>query len=227
MDIVLALSDSSQESYVAARGIVMGMQMASGGRVPISAIAYPRDTLRTARHEMDRFFGRHLTSQDRIVRGNDPATYILYPKALPVTILGSYIAHKKRRLANAYVSGSPLETGDGSGIQRMLELPQAVGRKALHALLDNGYKLRKVRSTADKNEVLHATTALIDRQELRTGFDHLLVLDAYYNQLLDGTLAGEVSQSAYQDGLVKLHEQLPTAIRWLGDIESNLLPKLQ
>lgn len=226
-DTFLALTDNTPAVYGEAKELINSVQESSNGLIPIVPIVQPRQALEAGRHEMDRFFGQHLSSDFRLVEGNDPAEYISYAPTSASEILSSYLFQKKRRMTNAYTSSSPLDFRDGNGVQRMLELPPAVGRKALQALAEIGYIDKAVDKSADKAAVLSRTRSLLVSEGVDEGFDELVQLDKTYFDLLTETLEGRVAKDSYEDEIKGLHAQMPIAITWLDTVEQVILPKLQ
>lgn len=209
-----------------AKNIVRDVNLKTGGKIPISPIVQTIDDLVHGNHEMDRFFGAHLTSGHREVYGEDPAEITHFPDYPADEIVGTYLAQKKRRLISTYISVDPLDVKEG-GVQRMLELPVAVGRKALQALAETGHIPQAVEKTADKRQVIKAIRKVLRSEGLVEGFDTLLDLNMQYKDLLDTAVEDGVKQSYYEDGLRELHDSLPTAISWIQKLESNLVPKLE
>ena len=225
-DAFLALTDSTPKAYGAAKELINTVLGNSNRTIPIVPIVQPRQALETGRHEMDRFFGQHLSSEFRLVQGNDPADYISYAPNPASEILASYLFQKRRRITNAYTSSLPLDFRDGNGIQRMLELPSAVGRKVLQAFAEAGYIAEAVDKSADKTAVLAHTYALLINEGAGEGFDELVRLDGVYYDLLAETLSGSVTKETYEDEIKELHAKMPIAISWLDKLEQNLLIKL-
>ena len=134
-DCMIVPFDHSQASQAARQRIKSGSN--PSGRLDVSDVFHSRERLASGAHEIDRFFGLHLTGPSRLVFGEDPAEYMSYPEYGAETHLLSYIRHKKRSIL-----------GDGEHyykrLQRTLELPLAVGRKALHAMQELRGKSRQL-----------------------------------------------------------------------------------
>jgi hypothetical protein len=194
--------------------------------VPVTPMVYPKQALSSAQHEIDRFFGQHLSSSYRIVYGNDPASYLRYAQQPAGDILASYLAQKKRVLTNAYVSPEPMDYRDGCGLQRMLELPAAVGRKAVQALIEVGEFRGSLDNTADKIAVIHAARKVMAEELIESNFDDLIRCNTYYDDLLEATLNDELSKTQYESEITGLMQKLPMAVRWLNSVEQTILPKL-
>ena len=223
-DSFIALRDGKYESYRAAKEIIQCLLSETGHTIPVLPIVQTKEALVTGRHEIDRFFGQHLRSNYRIIQGNDPATYITFREQSAGDILATYLFQKKRRLANAYTSADPLNVVEG-GLQRMLELPSAIGRKALQALTEIGLMPKVVEKSADKVAVLGKSRQLMEDYGLLDGFDRLVRVNQSYDDLLADTLKGRVDQNSYEDGIKSLHAELPYAINWIEEVELALIPQ--
>lgn len=209
----------------AAQGLVEDVKRKTKGKIPISPIVQTRDSLQTGRHEMDRFFGEHLTSGYRYILGVDPAESMYFSASPADAIVSGYLAQKKRRLMNTYVAVDPLDVAEG-GLQRMLELPVAVGRKALQALAETNHIEQAVTKTADKAQVIQAIRKVLKAEKLHTGFNQILDLNQLYNTSLDRAIEGRGNQKNYEKVLTEIHTSLPVAIDWIEQLEKVLLPKL-
>ena len=225
-DTFLALTDNTPAVYGDAKGLINSVQDSSNRLIPLVPIVQPRQALKTGNHEMDRFFGQHLSSDFRLVQGNDPAEYISYAATHVREILSSYLFQKRRRITNAYTSSSHLDFREGNGIQRMLELPPAIGRKALQALAEIGYIDNAVDKSADKAAVLALTRSVLVIEGAEEEFDELCLLDKAYYELLTETVNGNVKKEIYNNEIKGLHDKMPVAISWLNKIEQSLLNKL-
>lgn len=223
-DSFIALRDGKYESYRAAKEIIQCLLSETGHTIPVLPIVQTKEALVTGRHEIDRFFGQHLRSNYRIIQGNDPATYITFREQSAGDILATYLFQKKRRLDNAYTSADPLNVVEG-GLQRMLELPSAIGRKALQALTEIGLMPKVVEKSADKVAVLSKSRQLMEDYGLLDGFDRLVRVNQSYDDLLADTLKGRVDQNSYEDGIKSLHAELPNAINWIEEVELALIPQ--
>src|SRR5665213_1540234 len=224
-DSFVALAEDCPRSYSAAKFIVQCVREKTGYNIPILPVVHPRSALEIGHHDLDRFFGQHLSSSYRVVEGNDPAEYISFPDQPARDVLADYLFQKKRRLTNTYTSTDPLDVEEG-GLQRMLELPPAVGRKTLQALAETGIIDEAVERSADKAAVLTASRSLFEQHGLAQGFDVLVSTNKDYDDLLDETLAGDVDKDTYEDMLRNLHSRLPDAIIWIEQIAKILVPKL-
>ena len=225
-DVFLSLGIDAPKCYDAAKYIVESTRLATGYKIPkIVPIIQPRSALESGHHDMDRFFGMHLSSKYRVVVGDDPAEYTVFSKAPAKDILANYLFQKKRRLSNAYTSSEPLDVEEG-GIQRMLELPLAVGRKAMQALSEVGVIDEAVEQSADKRAVLTASRSLFEEYDLASGFSVLVSNNTEYEDLLDAAIAGEVNKATYEGMLKSFHKRLPGAVIWIERIANTLLPIL-
>jgi hypothetical protein len=198
--------------------------------VPIDDLpAWSRQELTDGTHDLDRFLGQHLRSDDRIVFGNDLTKYIKFDNdnLTATEIFRSFLSHKKRRLGRTYRSVDPLDVEEG-GLQRMLELPCSIGRRALQAFDEvapsGGPALRSV----DQQLVTVRAHDLLARFGLNECFDTLAKDNADFSLLLDGAIDGKVSRREYEDVIRDLHAiRLPQAVRWINQIQQRLLPVLE
>jgi hypothetical protein len=168
------------------------------------------------------------------VIGNDPATYIKYSDQPAGDILTNYLAQKKRSLTNTYVSPEPLDLRDGCGLQRMLELPAAVGRKVVQALVEVGDTDEPLGNSADKLAVIQKARKVMGqelvvprfKELIISMFDELVRSNADYDELLDAALNDDVSKTEYESEIIGLFNNLPMAIEWLNYVELAILPRL-
>jgi hypothetical protein len=224
-DTFLSLNSGNAKAYSAARTVIQCVLAETRHLIPIVPIIQTRDALESGHHEMDRFFGQHLTSRYRLVQGNDPASYTRFAENPPSEILSNYLFQKKRRLANAYTSAEPLDVKEG-GLQRMLELPQAIGRKASQALAEIGYIPEAVERSADKSMVLARSRTLFSDLGIVEDFDGLVEANNGYDRLLREALNGKVDRETYDDFIRGLHATLPKAINWAEKVGETVLPIL-
>lgn len=223
-DSLVALTDDNSINYQAARSLSQMIRQLTNDSIPIDVIPRTKLVLLEGRHDIDRFFGQHLSCEDRIVCGNDPSEYISYQKISAKDILAGYLFHKKRRMAEAYTSVDPLDIGRG-GIQRMLELPNAVGRKTLQALAEvQGLSNEQLGRSANKESLSQLGHDLFEKYEIAEGFDSLVSANSYYNEILAETLAGEIEKSDYEQVIRELHGCLPSAVKWVDQVQTTILP---
>jgi len=223
LDTFIALTEDNPRVYDVAKYVVRCVQEEISYRIPILPIVQPRSALETGHHDLDRFFGQHLSGSHRVVEGNDPAEYISFRNQPARDVLADYLFHKKRRLTNTYTSSSPLDVKEG-GLQRMLELPPAIGRKALQAMGETGIIDKAVERSADKTEVLNKSRSIFETYGLEQGFDVLVRANKDYDELLDDALAGRVEKETYEDMIENLYSRLPNSIIWVEQLARVLLP---
>mgnify|MGYP006373445921 CR=1 FL=1 len=227
-DALVSTNDSSPQTYSEIHQLVTNVREASNFKIPMGIITYPRECLAEGRHEMDRYFGHHLSGKDRLIIGSDPADYIEYPDASSRDVVGRYIFSKRRVLSNAYTALTPEEAIDDGGLQRMLELPTAIGRKVVHAVAENGEveDMANAYNGSDKLAIELATREILDQTGLSDGFNCLLNLNQGYSELVRATASDEVSRKDYNDYISLLHGSLVNAISWLDELGKELLPDL-
>ena len=94
-DSFIALSSGTPSRYEFVKSLYAVINKRAP-TVPLTPMVYPKRALSSGHHEIDRFFGQHLSSNHRIVYGNDPASYMLYTQQPAGDILAAYLAQKKR-----------------------------------------------------------------------------------------------------------------------------------
>lgn len=189
------------------------------GRLDMSAIVHPRPRLSSGAHEIDRYFGDHLSGQSRLVYGNDPADYIRYTHHSAKAHLLSYIRHKKRSVASAFTSEGPDQY---KALQRILELPLAIGRKALCALDELEGTRAADPDSANKKIVAPASLELFDSLGLGTAPRAILTLDQEYSVLLHDTLAGNETEGHYREMLRTIQAHGSKAGEWLDELDTAI-----
>lgn len=191
----------------------------SSGRIDVGAIVHPRDRLAGGMHEIDRFFGDHLTGQSRLVYGEDVKDYIKFSDYGAYTHLISYIRHKKRSVATSFTTDGPEYY---KGLQRILELPLAVGRKTLRAVDELERTTLATSDSADKSKIAPASLKLFDDAGLGEVPRVIMQLDKSYTDMLMASLSGEVREQEYKVFLDKIAEGGITASRWLDNLDEYL-----
>lgn len=216
-DAVLVCSDET--AMQEARGVAEAASLASDGKVPINVTPYTRDMLASGAHEIDRYFGRHLTGGERIVQGEDPASYLQYAAVPPAIAFDEYIRNKKRRLGTAYFDTAASDAERLVGIQRMLEAPLAVGRNLAGVLDDIEGTHRATDRSANKDLMRHIAMRVFRELGVTEEAERLLTADRSYSEYVENTIAGEVSLPEYEAALRALHGQLPRALAWLNRVD--------
>jgi hypothetical protein len=190
------------------------------GRIDMSVIVHPRSRLESGMHEIDRYFGDHLSSASRLVYGDDPADYIAYPDYGASTHLLAYLRHKKRSVSKGFVA-----QGDEKlkGLQRILELPLAIGRKTLRALDDINGSHFAISDSANKAKIMPASLELFDALELGDIPREILDLDKKYNALLQRVMNGVVEKTEYDLFLQEIQQRGGEASEWLDKLDTILV----
>jgi hypothetical protein len=227
LDVFICLPDNTDLSLTVAKEIVQEVSAPGLDYVPVQPLIQTEQTLLSGHHEIDRYFGQHLTSKDRIVQGEDPADYIEFNNDPAKDILSRYLYQKRRRLLQTYTSVKPTDVEEG-GLQRMLELPMAIGRKTLQALADVNYIDNAVDETANKRLVLQQSHSVFSDLGLDRHYTRLGVANMRYDIALKSAIDHrmEVNGRPYKETLEALHGLLPETVRWLEDIEQVVLPIL-
>lgn len=224
-DAIICIPDAQPARYSAARAITQEINHQTSGRIPNETYVYTEEVLKQRRHTYDRFFGQHLTGPDRIVCGErDPAGIIRFNEATRASdILGTYLNSKRRRLSGAFNNYDALDLSNG-GIQRMLELPNAIGRKVLQTLAEEQeapeFQIRSV----DKNQVMKKALRLFVELGVDRGYLTLVGANAEYSELLESAVDGLVTRREYEDEIRRLHASLPQAIQWVDQVQDAVMP---
>lgn len=225
-DALVSLTEGSPENYIATRAICSEIKRLTKITVPIEAFAYAKDDLKTGQHTIDRLFGVHLSGGDRIVIGeNDPAVYMTFCGNNPSAkdIFASYLYSKKFRMNSAYLPTDDLDAANG-GLQRLLELPNSIGRKALQALAESG-KLPPIQiSSVDKQLIANQGHDLFTQYGINEGFDDLVAANRDYDKALESAIQGDIDRPKYEDEIRGLHAKIPHAIKWLRQVQVSILP---
>lgn len=216
-DCLLIPFNHSPESVAAINRVVSATNPTK--KIDVSTIVHPKGRLESGMHEIDRYFGDHLTGSSRLVFGEDPADYIRYPEYGAYTHLISYIRHKKRSVAAGF-------TGEHDdyykGLQRILELPLAVGRKTLRAVDDIDGTHFATADSANKARITPASIQLFDTLGLSETPNAILQLNARYNRALAEALDGELSEEEYDAVLDEIAGSGIDASNWLDELDDHL-----
>jgi hypothetical protein len=160
IDCFIVLTSDDMPNWRAAANIVRGTLAASQYKIPIGAIARSAEKLQTGRHEMDRYFGAHLAGDYRIIVGEDPALHLAYRDEPGIDILQDFMVAKTRKLSQFAWQDEMKEMLQT--LQRVLELPNAVGRKALRMLDEYEGTDSGIENSADKKLVGNASMRLFE-----------------------------------------------------------------
>ena len=187
------------------------------GKIDVSSITHSKTRLASGMHEIDRYFGNHLTGDSRLVFGEDSADYMRFPDYGPYIHLISYIRHKKRSVATAF---SPDAKEHHKGLQKILELPLAVGRKTLRALDELEGTHFATSDSANKERITPASMELFDTLGLANTPQSLIELSQHYNLALSNVLSGELSQQEYEVVLKRIATAGIDATNWLDKLDT-------
>lgn len=213
------VSEGSQTEVIELLGALSGLHP----NVPINPIIHHRARLESGDHEIDRFFGAHLTGERRLVAGNDPAEYMRFPKTPAKDVLLNYVRHKKRGV-NKVFSMVGAEVND---IQRMLELPVAIGRKALAVLDEIEGSERAVANSADRSSIIDSVMGLFAELGVEAGAKRIKDLDDTYTELLRKWLAREVDYFEYEKFVFgDTYAGAIDASQWLDQLDQALQRRL-
>lgn len=226
-DCMVVPVDDSQEAYEAAGEVQMYTEDLTNNRVQVNAILHSRSRLASGAHEIDRFFGSHITASNSIVVGENPADYIQFADIPARDIVLSYIRQKKRRIQ---LANSSQEAASILAMERMLELPNAIARKALRAIDELEESSLTPNNTAEKVDMSVASTLFYASHELLETPTRIRRLDQRYTYMLQSALEGEVSQIEYDrvlygeaDSVVK---EVAATGRWLDELDDVMSGRL-
>lgn len=212
--------DGTPTGFRACEEIISRTKDASYGLVPLGIKVYSQAALANGRHKIDRYFGRHLTHGERIVRGIDPATYLNYSVEPGLFILRNYLAHKKEHLTERGTSGDDNERV--LGLQRMLEAPIAIGRKVLQVIDEIGQTEICPKDSTDKRAIASEALGIFSQMEVERTPLFLLFADQFYSEALADRLQGHTSQRDYVQTLNELDDLLPEAVAWIDAIDASV-----
>lgn len=219
-DCLVIPFDHSTESVSAINRVVSAAS--PDNKIDVSAITHPKARLASGMHEIDRYFGDHLTGNSRLVFGEDPSSYIQFPDYGAYVHLISYIRHKKRSVSTSF-------TTDGEdyykGLQRILELPLAVGRKTLRAIDEIETTHFATSDSANKEKITPASIQLFDKLGVSDVPQSIIELNAEYNRILEGALSGRVTQAEYDAMLYTIAETGIDASNWLDELDRILFER--
>lgn len=218
-DCVTVPTNHSPESQAAIDRILAVTSQA--GRIEVNPIQHTKQRLTSGNHEIDRFFGEHLTGVSRMVYGEDIAEYIRFGMYDAATIVKMYIEHKMRSIAPAATPNSPKHF---EALQRTLELPLAIGRKALRALDEVRETTFATSDSANRSRIMPHVLELFDQLEVGTTARELLELGRLYKQCLPAVLDGSATEKDYVAMLAEIRAISKDANEWL-DVLSPLLAR--
>lgn len=213
-DCLIIPYDHSSDSIAATNRIVTSA--AVDGKIDISAIVHPKDRLAKGAHEIDRFFGDHLTGKSRLVYGEDIKNYIDFPDYGAYVHLIAYLRHKKRSITNAFDANNP---DYYKGLQRVLELPLAIGRKALRVIDELDHTNLAMSDSANKSKITPAALKLFNDAKLGDVPSSIIRLNADYTHLLAQAIEGDVDEREYQNILDKIALHGIEASTWLDALD--------
>lgn len=222
IDMMVSLPDATKYNNGAVRELSDKIKKTSP-YIPFDLPVYTVDDLSNGRHEIDRFFGEHLSSGDREVIGEDPMSIIKYPDVDGIDILNNYLHQKRRRMIDA-LPLTHIEMVDKGVAQRLLELPIAIGRKCVQVLSESfdNESFPKIEHNVNKCEVIKKSRQTIGKIGV-----NMVVFEKLLEMNNDCTTIGEKAIEThdihdlreYVEFLRELKTQLPDAIRWLTDVE--------
>ena len=224
LDVLLELPDDDIESYESASRVVRALKKATDGKVPVNAIVRSTESLLSGHHEMDRFFGAHLSGPHRTVVGEDPAKSLHLEFAPAHTIIDDYIHSKMRKISQGFVTDD--ETKKLEHMQRLLDLPLAIGRKVVRAVDEVEGTHRLTDDTANKSSVREAAMDLFEEHGISEVPSMLIDLNAVYDHVLDYALSGDINHRTYDDFLRDVASRAPAVMEWLRMVDREIGDRL-
>jgi hypothetical protein len=230
MDCFVVLKDYSESSLRALRGVAQAVKDASKNKIVAEPIVYHRQQLENGHipgmHELDPMFGTDLKGSGRFIIGEDPAEYMRFSEASPYTVFNAFIAHKRRKLHNGLAQDPESERGVRT-VQRYLELPLSMGRKAVQALILDGQFDDESFWAADKSRVLKTAREELFATSARPAIlmERILANDAAYSELLHQSMQGNVTQSEYTTALRDIADYT-SGIEWIGYVHDSIRKRL-
>jgi predicted nucleotidyltransferase len=195
--------------------------------VGIEPIIIPDALARRGFHTMDASFYIHLqkTLNDENVVGTNPLD-IMVPFDLSLTkVHEQYLIQKLRRLREGIFTHS--QADEYRVLQRALEAPINTGRRTLQALHELG-ALEEPLVDDSKASVKRFFREVFTGTTLGEGFNSLIQQDDNYTTLLRAALAGDISQSEYDEQVhLMTRECIPHAVAWVGDVSSLYIKALE
>ena len=220
IDVLISMELDDQQCFEAAKRVVEALKKATKGLVPVQHIFRSSYNLDEGHDEMDRYFGMHLTGPHRIVVGKDPAESMAFQKSPAGKIIDDYAHEKVRKISNGMSADE--EHDQLRHIQRLLDLPNAVGRKALRAVDEVESTARIGDDTANKTAVLNAALELFDEHGIAAFPRMLIELDTLYNHVLDDAVDHHTSRKSYDKFLADIASQAPAAVAWLNSVDEEM-----
>lgn len=113
-----------------------------------------------------------------------------------------------------------------SGLQRLLELPNAIGRKALRVLDEIEGTQQATTNSANKELVSNKSLALFKELGVYDGAYEILHQNTEYGVRLALAMDGDLSPLQYNQFLEELDELAVRANTWLDDVDHALQTRL-
>lgn len=230
-DAIISLEDSVPTAIGNAQYMISHIKSATKDSIPLGIEACTKRSIQAGRNTASRFFGKHLTSPDRIVIGIDPASYWQFDQNRPAKdIFQDYLNHKRRRLSKTYTNTEACDVSDG-GLQRLLELPIAIGRLAVNIAEETSDSIQvnePILRSVDKESVTSMTRSLLRSNNMTTDyFDALIEANDTYDFILDEALRHRIGRSSYNGELAVIQAYAPYAIDWIDDLQEKFVPNIK
>lgn len=229
IDCLIVIRDYGSVCIESLKGIARAVHESSRNTITAQPIVYQRTQLENGHipgmHEIDPIFGTDLKGPGRYVLGNDPADYIRFPEGSAFTHFNGYVAQKRRKLHDGLAQEPETLIGMRT-LQRFLELPLSVGRKAIQTMILDGHYRNCDFWAANKSQVIRVVTEELfpDDAVAITLMERLLRYDQAYNQLLSSTIAEKLTEAEYIAGLREIADY-SSGIAWLNHAHRTLNAK--
>jgi hypothetical protein len=174
--------------------------------VTVESNIWPSSSLTSGNHTIDAQFYDHLRTVGLRWKIGDPLAGMKLGKEGYGEVFRRYYLHKVRGFTTA-LSDTSLEL-DYKKLQRALELPSALGRKALSTLHHYGHDIPVTPGELSKKDVLGwcMSLGLLERPDIRRPWQELLALDAGYDEALIDAVSGYTSVDTYEQAVAHLYE---------------------
>lgn len=181
--------------------------------VSIEPITIPINLAKKGSHTIDTQFLKHINhiSPEGNIAGNDPVHVIVPSTLAPSLVFEQYLLQKLRRLRDGIFANSM--TDRDRVLQRALEAPTNVGRRALQGLASLDL------DEDSKATVIRTFQSIFPDGQLIKAFNFLLERNHQYNVLLEASQQGLVNRADYESTVTLIaRESIPVALEWVNSL---------
>jgi len=203
LDVLIAYHDDYHKPRSSAlmhyRGIFQNIK--DMFHVPVESTVESNMTLVSGSHSIDDIFLQTLlTVPEKWQTGMHPARLAMPHNEDWLSVFKQYNTAKDRKLAKALTDNSEQ---DIKAFQRALELPIALGRKALGVLSDYGFLTGPEQDNySSSKKIVESSLELLDLPtNILLPFRLIMKIDQDYSELLAATLDGDSTLDTYQNWL--------------------------